>query len=646
MITEALSRVVEGEDLGMEDASRVMGEMMLGTATQSQIGAFITALRMKGVTENEIIGFVRAMRDSSVKVSAPPGAIDLCGTGGDRTGTFNISTTSCFVAAAAGVPVAKHGNRSVSSMSGSADVLKALHLPVDLGPREVERSLTEIGLGFMFAPTFHRSMGNVSSARKEVGLRSVFNILGPLTNPAGVRRQVIGVYDILLAPMLASCLRELGSEHVLFVNGMGMDEITLAGRTRMVELKSGEVSDLSIRPEDLGLEVAEVSALRGGGPEENARIMMSVLRGERSPRTDAVLVNAAAGIYVSGQAASLREGVEIAREAIFSGEAYGKLKSYSEMVAELETGRQMKMPPRDLAGKRILPQVLVGRASALAKNSLAMLEKMGKGHLIEGLDPSLLLAPSVLSVLVLDRLLSSNGMMEENFAEGGRLSDAIRSQAEVSLIAEYKPSSPSVLPPFVPPSLEVVDEYEGMGAAGISVLAESRHFGGSAELFTEVRRRVRVPMLYKDFLVTEEQLRLARTCGADVALIIAKALKTEHLARMVERCHSLGMEPLVEIHDAEDVAKLEESGILGNLEMIGVNCRDLRTMSTRPESFAEMIGLLPRNVLRIAESGLVSDDLRCIRGYDAALMGTRFMTAPDPKAELEMTLNALSEVRG
>ncbi len=645
MIGDALSKLVEGLDLDRDQAAELMRGMMSGAATQSQIGAFLAAMRVKGFSVDELVGFVEAMRGSCTRLVAPAGAIDMCGTGGDRSGSFNISTASSFVVAACGVPVAKHGNRSVSSRSGSADVLEALHIPIDLGPEEVGRCIADTGIGFLFAPSYHCSMGNVASARREVGFRSVFNVLGPLTNPAAVKRQVIGVYDISIAPMLAACMRLLGSEHVMFVNGMGMDEITIAGETEVVELKEGKTSYRTIRPEDMGLETADPSSLRGDGPEENARTMLSVLRGERSTRTDVVLANAAAGLYVSGTVHSLAEGVDVAREAVSSGDALSKLKEHSRRAMELEGLKQSSMVVEGLAGRRVHPRTLKERAADLTDNMLVRLKGEGKGHLIGNVDPALLAAPNVLSVLVLGRLLSDGDDVARRAPRGGRLSDAIGSEEGVSLIAEYKPSSPSVSPPFVSPPLSLVESYND-SAAGVSVLAESRHFNGGALLFSEARAMVGIPMLYKDFLVTEGQLRNAAACGANAALLIAKALRTEQLAAMAGSCISLGMEPLVEVHDAEDMVKLEESGALTEVEMIGVNCRDLRTLATRPELFAEMRPLLPRDVVAIAESGLVTDELRCVKGYDAALVGSRFMESDDPGGELRRTVSMLRGVRG
>lgn len=639
MITDTLSIVAEGVDLDRGQAIDAMMEMMSGNATQAQMGALLMAMKIKGLTVDELVGFVRAMQDCCVEVSVPPGAIDLCGTGGDHSGSFNISTVSSFIVAACGVPVAKHGNRSISSSSGSADVLEALHIPIDLGPEEVQACIAETGVGFLFAPYYHSSMGNVASVRREIRFRTVFNLLGPLTNPARVKRQVIGVYDISVAPLLAACMKELGSEHVMFVNGCGMDEITLSGGTRVVELKDGKVSEYTVFPEDMGLEIVDSSAFKGEGPPENARTMMSILNGERSARRDVVLANAAAGLYVAGKAKSLAEGVELSGEAIDSGKAMAKLKEYSRKASEMDALRQFSMGINDLMPRRVQPSVMVQRSPGLVAAMLDALRERGEDDAIDCIDPLLLRFPNILTILVLSRLLFSD-KGEQSPPRGGKLSDAIRSESQISLIAEYKPSSPSIVPPYVHHPLNILNLYQ-KSAAAISVLGERKYFKGGAELFSKARAAVEIPMLYKDFLVTEGQLRDAAALGANAVLLIAKALRTEQLATMVESAISLGMEPLVELHDTKDLFKLENSGAVSEVEMIGVNCRDLCTLTTAPGRFGEMRERLPKGVLAIAESGLVSDDFRPVEGYDAVLIGNRFMHSSDPAHELNRAVTVL-----
>ena len=328
MIREALSKVLDGEHLTRAEATAVMEEIMSGNATDAQIGAFLIALKLKGETVEEIAGSAQVMREKATRVpTRHEVVVDTCGTGGDGSGTFNISTTAAFVVAAAGLCVAKHGNRSVSSRCGSADVLKALGVNIETPPERVSVCLDEVGIGFLFAPMLHGAMKYAIGPRREIGVRTIFNVLGPLTNPAGARRQVIGVYDGELTETLAGVLRDLGSEHVFVVHGSdGLDEITSTGPTRVSELRDGEMDTYEIEPGDLGLASARPEDLAGGTPEENVRITLDILNGIRGPRRDVVLMNAAAGIVAGGGAQSLRDGVRVAEDAIDSGGALEKFE--------------------------------------------------------------------------------------------------------------------------------------------------------------------------------------------------------------------------------------------------------------------------------------------------------------------------------
>ena len=326
MIKEAIDIVVSGKSLTIEQAAEVMQEIMDGEATPAQFGSFVTALRLKGETVEEIAGMARVMREKSVPVSVSGPLVDTCGTGGDASKTFNISTTAAFVVAGAGLKVAKHGNRGISSGCGSADVLDALGVKIELGAPEVEKCLEDIGIGFMFAPTFHPAMKYAAPSRKEIGIRTVFNILGPMTNPAGAQSQLLGVFEESLTMKMAQVLCLLGCHHALVVHGEdGLDEITLGGKTTVCELKGDEVTRCYIDPEDFGFPRTNLSNLRGGPPQENADILRRVLQGEKGPYRNIVLVNAAAALVAGDMAKDLEKGVHLAREAIDSGSALEKL---------------------------------------------------------------------------------------------------------------------------------------------------------------------------------------------------------------------------------------------------------------------------------------------------------------------------------
>ena len=323
MIREAIAKLVSGAHLSADEAAAAMGEIMSGGATDAQIAAFAVALRMKGETVDEIAGCARVMREKATRVEAPfPVVIDTCGTGGDSSGTFNISTAAALVAAGAGCRVAKHGNRSVSSASGSADVLRELGVKVDASVPLVERSLREAGIGFLFAPSLHQAMKYAIGPRREMGVRTVFNILGPLTNPAGARHQVLGVYEPALVEKLASVLASLGSIRCLVVHGDdGLDELTTTTTSRVCELAEGRLRSYAVSPEDLGLARAQPEDLRVASPAESAAILLDVLAGGTGPHRDIVVLNAAAALVAGEKAKDLAQGIRLAAEAIDSGEA-------------------------------------------------------------------------------------------------------------------------------------------------------------------------------------------------------------------------------------------------------------------------------------------------------------------------------------
>lgn len=331
-IKETIARLIERQDLSFEEAGQVMGTIMEGSTTQSQIGAFLTALRMKGETPEEIAAFAGVMRRHAVTVVPVTDKIlvDTCGTGGDGTHTFNISTASALVAAGAGIPVVKHGNRSVSSTCGSADVLSALGVNLAVDPTRQAKIVEQVGIAFLFAPNHHPAMRHVMAARQELGCRTVFNILGPLANPAGAQAQVLGVYTPDLIHPMAEVLRILGLSRAMVVHGSGLDEITTTGDTCVCELDKGTINSYTLNPGSFRIAPASLSDLRGGNPQENARIIREILAGERGAGRDIVLLNAGAAIYTGGQARDLHEGIGCAASSIDSGNANARLDALIE----------------------------------------------------------------------------------------------------------------------------------------------------------------------------------------------------------------------------------------------------------------------------------------------------------------------------
>lgn len=320
---QAIQKVVDKKDLTRQEAREVMEKLLTGEATQAQIAAFLTALRMKGETIDEIVGLASVLSDKAEHIHPDvPNYIDLVGTGGDCTYSFNISTTAALAAAAAGLPIAKHGNRSISSKSGAGDVLEALGVNIMTEPKRVESCIEEIGIGFMFAQTFNKSMRFVGQARSEMGIRTVFNILGPLANPSGAKGMVVGVYDPSLTEVLASAMSQLGVERAFVVSGRdNMDEITLSTETVVSELRDGEVRTFEISPEQFGMKRVPLSELQGGSAAENAKITKAILSGEKGPKRDIVLLNAGASLYIGGLADDIETGIKLAEEAIDSGKA-------------------------------------------------------------------------------------------------------------------------------------------------------------------------------------------------------------------------------------------------------------------------------------------------------------------------------------
>ncbi len=342
MIKEALSKIVSGIDLSVTEAKGVMGEIMRGEATPAQIGAFLTALRMKGEAVSEITGCAQAMRENAVAVRPKQKIlVDTCGTGGDRSGTFNISTVVAFVVAGAGLAVAKHGNRSVSSLCGSADLLQALGVNLELSAEQVANCIDELGIGFLFAPRMHPAMKYALSPRKEIGLRTIFNILGPLSNPAGARRQLLGVYDGSLTETVAQVLHELGAEQAFVVHGAdGLDELSTTGPSKISQLRNGTATTFYLDPRELGLRRARLSDLAGGTISDNVAIAYSVLRGAKGTKRDIVLFNAAAALIVGGKARDFQEGLKLAGESIDSGKALSKLKQLVEFSKSFNRGSE------------------------------------------------------------------------------------------------------------------------------------------------------------------------------------------------------------------------------------------------------------------------------------------------------------------
>jgi anthranilate phosphoribosyltransferase len=332
MILDAIHKLIEKQDLTKHESYECIKEIMSGTASAGMIASFLTALRIKGETIPEISGAALAMREMSTKIETTrSNVIDTCGTGGDGLGTFNISTAAAIIAASAGATVAKHGNRAVSSKSGSADVLQTLGVNIDAPKEVIEKCLDEIGIAFLYAPVLHTAMKYATPVRRELGIRTIFNILGPLTNPAGAKRQVLGVFRTMLTDMLANVLQDIGTERALVVHGIGgLDEISTFGDTRITELKNGTITSYNFHPESVGIDLTDLRHLAGGNNQTNAEIIRSILSGKKGAPRDAAALNAGAAIYTADIAPSIAEGVRMAMDALDSGAAKKKLQELIE----------------------------------------------------------------------------------------------------------------------------------------------------------------------------------------------------------------------------------------------------------------------------------------------------------------------------
>ncbi len=327
MIKKSINKVKNGNDLTGKECYLTMKEIIEGKATDSQISSFLTALSMKGEKTDEISAAAKLMREKAVSIETPSSAVDLCGTGGDGFDTFNISTISSFVVAGAGVPVTKHGNRSVSSSSGSADLMEELGVKIDLEPIKVEQCIEEIGIGFMFAPLFHKAMKHAIKPRKEISIRTIFNLLGPLTNPGEVDYQLLGVYDERLTEIFGEVLKNLGLNHALVVHGSGLDELTVTGQNTVTELSDGKLFTYTFQPEEYGFKESSLKEIKAGNVKENAEIAYSILNGEKSTKLNMILLNSGAALYAADQVSSIEDGIDLAKKTIESGKALQKLNS-------------------------------------------------------------------------------------------------------------------------------------------------------------------------------------------------------------------------------------------------------------------------------------------------------------------------------
>ena len=562
----------------------MLAEIVEGNASEAQAAAFLIALRTKGETVGEIAGLAAVLRERSVKVDAGGDLVDTAGTGGGPP-TFNVSTTAAFVAAGAGCRVAKHGNRSATSQCGSADVLEALGGRIDLAPEAVAECIGEIGFGFMFAPLHHPAFKHIVPVRKELAVRTIFNFLGPLTNPAGALRQVIGVSDPAKIETLAAALGELGAERALVVSSAdGLDEFSVSGATRVVELRDGRLSSYEVTPEEVDIELSADGAVGAGTPDQNAQVLRDVLSG------------------TAGHGA-LARGPERRR-------------------------RHLRVGPRRLARRGRAGRGTLDRRRRRRERAGAL---GGGDHVIPRLDDIVDATRDALKRRQREHPLSELEAQVETGREGRPFAEAL-SRPGTSLIAEHKRRSPSAGAIREGASCsEIVEAYERGGAAAVSILTEEAHFGGSLADLREARAATELPILRKDFTIDPYQLYEAKLAGADAVLLVVGSLDDSTLASLHAEAAQLDLDALVEIHDDEELERALEL----DCDVIGINNRNLEDFSVDLQRTFDLLADVPAGKVVVSESGIHHrdqiDELEQV-GVDAVLVGEALMRAPDPEA--------------
>ncbi len=601
MIKEAIIKLSKVESLDYDLAYQVMDEIMTGEASEVQISSYLTALAVKGESIEEITASAAAMREHCVRLLHEEKALEIVGTGGDHSNSFNISTTSAIVVAAGGVPVAKHGNRASSSKSGSADVLEALGVNIMISPAQSAKLLREIGICFLFAQKYHLAMKYVASVRRELGIRSIFNILGPLSNPAGASMQVMGVYDEKLVMPLAQVLCNLGVERAMVVYGRDcLDEISMCESTKICEVKDGILQEYEICPEQFGYTRCDSLLLKGGDALENAEITRSIFRGELGAKRDAICLNAGAALYIAGKAPTLEDGVRLAESIIESGKAMEKLEEFI-----LHSNEQLMNEN--------------GKAVDSSRNILKEIAEKTK-----------------LRVAEKKRLLSLEDLIEKVSGMKGKpafsFEQALR-ESKMGFICEIKKASPSkgvIAKDF--PYLEIAREYEAAGATALSCLTEPDYFQGADSYLEEIAKKVNIPILRKDFFIDPYMIYEAKYLGADCILLICSLLNDEELRSYYFLATSLGLSVIFEAHDKEEVERAVKAGA----SIIGVNNRNLKTFTMDLQNSIKLRSHVSEDILFISESGIkTKEDVAMLvqHGIQAILVGETLMRS-DNKAEI------------
>ena len=581
-----LAKAARGESLSGPEAASAFGIILRGEASEPQIASFISFLHLRGETPGEIAAAAQVLRDHMIRVEAPASAIDMVGTGGDGVGTLNISTAAAIVVAACGIKVAKHGNRALSSRSGAADVLAALGVRLSLPPAQIARCIDQAGIGFMFAPDHHAALAHVGGVRRQLGFRTIFNLLGPLCNPAGVKRQLAGVFAERWVAPYAEVLRLLGTQRAWVVHGLdGLDEISISAPTAIAELSSDTIRTFSITPEDAGLQRHPLDAIIGGDASANAAAMRRLFEGKTGAYHDIVCLNAAAGLVVAEAAPTLRAGVDMARAAIATGAAR---KTLDALVHASMPDNVLNTIAAYKADEIRVARARTGESDIAARARRAPPVRDFRTALLRAVD-------------------------------AGR----------PALIAEIKKASPSkglIRPDFDPPAL--AQAYERGGAACLSVLTDKPSFQGDDAFLVAARAATQLPVLRKDFMFEPYQVVEARALGADCILIIMAAVTDAQAQTLKSAADDWGMDALFEVHDQ---AELNRALALAPT-MIGINNRDLVSFRTDIATTESLRPFIPTGILAISESGISSHrDIERLMKADtkAFLVGESLMREAD-----------------
>ena len=591
-INEAVEKISSGDSLKKNEIKEVFLSIMNNKCNDAEIISFLMTLKTKGETVEEISGAAEVLREMCQKLELPSDQlVDTCGTGGDGQNTFNISTASAIVAAAAGVKIAKHGNKSISSKSGSADLLEYSGINIDLDEEQAKKCFDENGITFMFAPKYHKAMKSVSTVRKNIKTRTIFNVLGPLSNPANANFQILGVYDKKLVLPIAEVIKDLGVKRAMVVHSEeGLDEISCEKDTYVAELDEDKITEYTINPKDFDLEISPLESLKVNTVEESYKIFINMLGNNDKAAVNIVSLNAGAAIYIAGIKENLKSGIKFAKEIIESGKAMKKFEDIKKSMPE-----EIKTP-------QILKEILENKAKEVAERKIKI---------------------SVKDLKEIDYMSS----LKRDFK--GALLDKI-SKNKAAVIAEIKRASPSMgeLNMNIIPA-KVASDFEAMGAACLSVLTDAKYFKGSGAILEMAKKGCSLPVLRKDFIIDEYQIDESVTMGADCILLIVSALEKELLKKLYNEAKQRNLDVIVEVHDHSEL----EAALEIECDIIGINNRNLHTFEVDLNTTVDLIQYIKNEQLIITESGIhTRDDVKKMNdcGINTFLVGESLMTAKDP----------------